>query len=218
MLVQQPGRDLERGVTGRIGFGPDHQSVGPAEIPIRRRRGLGVLGERPKLERVARDEDLRRGECDIRRGEIRDDDLPIVAVERDLPHLESTCASCTRPGGTSKLNDVPFVSVVVDPPFVAASFFAGTCPRKYTWPSVDAAITETAVTSSRRMPGVGGSGSHTNVSFVLPSAPREWPIQVRTKRPRVGSEIDDSALLTAGGGPGFGGAVTRAVSVAVSAQ
>ena len=63
-------------------------------------------------------------------------------------------------------------------------------------------------------PGACGTGSHTNVTFVLPSAPRSDPIHVRTTRARDGVVIAAIAESTAFGGIGLGGASARAASSA----
>ena len=62
-------------------------------------------------------------------------------------------------------------------------------------------------------------GSHTNVTFVVPSSLGSVPYQVRTKRrPPEDGGIDAIALDTAGGGPAFGAVLALALSSAESAQ
>src|SRR5262249_62420476 len=67
-------------------------------------------------------------------------------------------------------------------------------------------------------PGACGTGSHTNVILVLPSAPRSDPSHVRTTRAREGVVMAAIALSIAFGGSFFVGANARAASSAVNAQ
>ncbi len=135
-----------------------------------------------------------------------------------LPLIDSR--SVKRPGGASNDTDIGPVAAaaVAGGPPAASGGASGDVPRKTVSPSIVAATTPTDVGFSRRTPGAAAIGSHTIVTFVLPSAPRAVPTQVRTNRPRDGSEIDDSARVTAAGALGRVGAVARAVSTADSAQ
>src|SRR5579862_6236425 len=67
-------------------------------------------------------------------------------------------------------------------------------------------------------PGDRGTGSHTNVTRVLPFSPRDVPTHVRTTPARDGRPIDASAASIGFGMSTFGGASARAVCSELSAQ
>ncbi len=100
---------------------------------------------------------------------------------------------------------------------------SGTRPRKIGDPLGPTAMTDTrdgaSPGPSGRSAAVRGVGSQTNVTRVLPLSPRDVPTQVRMTRARVVADATfDSAAVTAGGGPGLGGASALDVSSAVRAH
>src|SRR6185369_13066773 len=91
-------------------------------------------------------------------------------------------------------------------------------------PDAGAAVSVTRVAGSRRslvvVPGACGTGSQTKVRFVLPSAARLVPIQVRIVRARAGASTASIAFVSCGSATGFidAGVMARDISSLLSAK
>src|SRR4051794_3586963 len=79
-------------------------------------------------------------------------------------------------------------------------------------------MSETRAGVSPRIPGLGGTGSHTKLIFVLPLVPGDIPTHVRITLRRVGTPNAPNASVIAFGGPGLAGASARSASAAVNAR